>query len=77
MAKEELGEQMRLPHAIAYFSSQARTIYSGLRLTQTSHKLFTMRRLIVGLGRAPGHTTQTSIGARMWRNNTLHAYYSM
>ena len=53
MTKEEVGEKMRLPHAITYFSSQARTIYGGLRLTQTSHKLFTMRHLIVGLGRGP------------------------
>ena len=53
MTKEELGEKMRLPHAITYFSSQARTIYGGLRLTQTSNKLFTMRHLIVGLGRGP------------------------
>ena len=53
MTKEELGEQMRLSHAITYFSSQARTIYGGLRLTQTRDKLFTMRHLIVGLGRGP------------------------
>ena len=53
MDKRELGSKMRLTHAITYFSSQARTIVSGLRLAQTDSKLFTLRHLIVGLGRAP------------------------
>ena len=53
MDKMELGSKMRLTHAITYFSSQARTIVGGLRLAQTSSRLFTLRHLIVGLGRAP------------------------
>ena len=44
---------LRLCHAITYDSSQARTLYGGVRLTQTSHPRMTLRRLIVGLGRAP------------------------
>ena len=52
---QELGSKMRLSHAITYFSSQARTIHGELRLAlaQTSSKLFTLRHLIVGLGRGP------------------------
>ncbi len=55
MDKKELGSKMRLTHAITYFSnsSQARTIVGGLRLAQTNSRLFTLRHLIVGLGRAP------------------------
>ena len=50
---EEIGQKLVLSHAITYDSSQAKTIYGPLRLTQTSHKHMTLRRLIVGLGRAP------------------------
>jgi hypothetical protein len=53
MTKEELGSKMRLTHAVTYFSTQARTIVGGLRLAQTSSRFFTLRYLIVGLGRAP------------------------
>ena len=53
LTKEDIGSKMRLTHAITYFASQARTICGGLRLTQTGSKLFTLRHLIVGLGRAP------------------------
>ena len=53
MSKEELGSKMRLTHAVTYFSTQARTIVGALRLAQTSSRLFTLRHLIVGLGRAP------------------------
>ena len=53
LSQRELGSKMRLTHAITYFSSQARTIYGPLRLAQTDSKLFTIRHLIVGLGRAP------------------------
>ena len=49
LTREELGSKMRLSHAITYFSSQARTVHGGLRLTQT----ITCRHLIVGLGRGP------------------------
>jgi hypothetical protein len=50
--QERLTEILRLSHAISYFSSQARTIVGGLRLSQTDHKFFSVRHLIVGLGRA-------------------------
>ena len=61
---EEVGEpfamptallpyKLRLTYAITYDSSQARTLYGKIRLTQTGHPHMTLRRLIVGLGRAP------------------------
>ena len=53
MTPEEVGEKLLLSHAITYDSSQARTIYGPLRLMQTDHKMMTLRRLIVGVGRAP------------------------
>ena len=53
LSKEEMGSKMRLSHAITYFSSQARTIHGPLRLSQTSNRRFTIRHLIVGLGRGP------------------------
>ena len=53
MTADELGSKMRLSYAITYFSSQARTINGPLRLAQTSNKNFTLRHLIVGLGRGP------------------------
>ena len=53
MDPQEVGEKLLLSHAITYDSSQARTIYGPLRLMQTDHKMMTLRRLIVGLGRAP------------------------
>ena len=49
----EVPEKLRLCHAITYDASQARTLYGNVRLTQTSHPMMTLRRLIVGLGRAP------------------------
>jgi hypothetical protein len=53
LTHEAVGEKLLLSHAITYDSSQARTIYGPLRLLQTDHKMMTLRRLIVGLGRAP------------------------
>jgi hypothetical protein len=53
MTAAELGNKMRLSYAITYFSSQARTINGPLRLAQTSSKNFSLRHLIVGLGRGP------------------------
>ena len=53
LTHEEVGEKLLLSHAITYDSSQARTIYGPLRLLQTDHKMMTLRRLIVGLGKAP------------------------
>jgi len=44
---------LRLTHALCYYSTQARTIRGQLRLAQTRHRHFTLRHLIVGLGRAP------------------------
>ena len=61
MTPQEVGEKLLLSHAITYDSSQARTIYGNLRLMQTDHKMMTLRRLIVGLGRAPdGNKVQVS-----------------
>jgi hypothetical protein len=51
--KGRMAGALRLSHAICYFSCQARTITGGLRLAQTNHKYFTIRHLVVGLGRAP------------------------
>ena len=53
LTHQAVGEKLLLSHAITYDSSQARTIYGPLRLLQTDHKMMTLRRLIVGLGRAP------------------------
>jgi hypothetical protein len=50
---KRLAKTLRLSHAFCYFSSQARTILGGLRLAQTNHPHFSIRHLIVGLGRAP------------------------
>jgi hypothetical protein len=53
MVTTEVPQKLRLTHAITYDSSQARTLYGNVRLTQTSHTCMNLRRLIVGLGRAP------------------------
>ena len=53
MSEEDLARTMRLTHAFTYYSSQARTIMGELRLCDTDHRHFTLRHLIVGLGRAP------------------------
>jgi hypothetical protein len=53
MSEEDLARTMRLTHAFTYYSSQARTIRGELRLCDTDHRHFTLRTLIVGLGRAP------------------------
>ena len=53
MSDEDLARTMRLTHAFTYFSSQARTIRGELRLCDTDHRHFSLRHLIVGLGRAP------------------------
>ncbi len=61
---EQLGDHLTIPtimvpsvlrlcFAITYDSSQARTLLGNVRLTQTDHTHMTLRRLIVGLGRAP------------------------
>ena len=53
MSEEDLARTMRLTHAFTYYSSQARTITGELRLCDTDHRHFSLRHLIVGLGRAP------------------------
>ena len=61
MAPQEVCEKLLLSHAITYGSSQARTIYGPLRLMQAGHKMMTLRRISVGLGRAPdGNMVQSS-----------------
>jgi len=49
----EVPIKLRLCYAITYDSSQARTLVGNVRLAQTGHAHFSLRRLIVGLGRAP------------------------
>ena len=51
--QKKLAATLRLSHALCYFSSQSRTIVGGLRLSQTGSPRFSLRHLIVGLGRAP------------------------
>ena len=53
MSEQDLAKTMRLTHAFTYYSSQARTIRGVIRLCDTDHRNFTLRHLIVGLGRAP------------------------
>ena len=49
----DVAKLFRLVHAITYDSSQARTLYGGIRLTELENPHFSLRRLIVGLGRSP------------------------
>ncbi|MDP6718327.1 MAG: hypothetical protein QGF59_06725, partial [Pirellulaceae bacterium] len=53
MDATELGTKMRMSYAITYFSCQARTLKGGVRLAQTDSAHFTLRHLVVGLGRSP------------------------
>jgi len=53
LSLEEVARDLRLTHALCYYSCQARTIHGPLRLAQTDCRWFTLRHLIVGLGRAP------------------------
>lgn len=53
LATSLVPSKMRLTYAITYDSAQGRTLFGGIRLTQTRHRHMTLRRLIVGLGRAP------------------------
>ena len=53
VGRDVVAEKLHLTHALCYFSVQARTIRGPLRLAQTDHEHFTLRHLIVGLGRAP------------------------
>jgi hypothetical protein len=49
----EVAKNLRLTHALCYFSTQARTIHGPMRLAQTAHPRFEITHLIVGLGRGP------------------------
>jgi hypothetical protein len=53
MSLADVARDLRLTHALCYYSCQARTIYGPLRLAQTDSRWFSLRHLIVGLGRAP------------------------
>jgi hypothetical protein len=53
MSLEDVAQDLRLTHALVYYSCQARTIHGPLRLAQTDSRWFSLRHLIVGLGRAP------------------------
>ena len=53
MSLGDVARDLRLTHALCYYSCQALTIYGPLRLAQTDSKWFTLRHLIIGLGRAP------------------------
>ncbi len=53
MQTQEITQKLWLTYAVTYDSSQARTLYGQVRLVQTDHRHMTLRRLIVGLGRAP------------------------
>jgi hypothetical protein len=53
MSGQDLAKTMRLTYAFTYYSSQAHTLRGDLRLCDTDHRQFSLRHLIVGLGRAP------------------------
>jgi hypothetical protein len=53
MSLEDVVRDLRLTHALCFYSCQACTIHGKLRLTQTDSRLFMLRHLIVGLGRTP------------------------
>ena len=53
VTRETFVADLRLTHAICYFSCQARTIKGPLRVADTRHHHFSLRHLIVGCGRAP------------------------
>ena len=48
-----VSHKFLLTHSITYDSSQARTLHRDVRLEQMDHPRMTLRKLIVGLGRAP------------------------
>ena len=50
---QQVPTYFRLVHAITYDSSQARTLFNGIKLTELDHPHTSLRRLIVGLGRSP------------------------
>ena len=50
---DEVPAKLLLCYAYTYHKSQARTIKGTIRLAQTDHTYFSLRHLIVGLGRSP------------------------
>ena len=50
---DEVPAKLLLCYAYTYHKSQARTIKGSIRLAQTDHTYFSLRHLIVGLGRSP------------------------
>ena len=53
IVKKDVPCKLVLSYAFTYYKAQGRTIKGSIRLAQTDHKYFTLRHLIVGLGRAP------------------------
>ena len=53
LPKNEIPEKLLLCWAYTYHKSQGKTIKGVLVLAQTSNKNFTLRHLLVGLGRGP------------------------
>ena len=52
LSHDQCALQMRLQHALCYYSTQGRTLLDGrIRLVDTDHIHFTKRHLIVGLSR--------------------------
>ena len=49
----EVPQKLLLCWAYTYHKSQGKTIHGVLCLAQTQHKNFTLRHLLVGLGRGP------------------------
>ena len=58
---EETATKFRLQHALTYYCAQGRTLRDGLVICgDTDHKMFSMRHLIVGIGRV-GVGTQVEV----------------
>ena len=49
----EVPAKLLLCYAYTYYKAQARTIKGSIRLAQTHHTYFSLRHLIVGIGRSP------------------------
>jgi hypothetical protein len=73
MSLAEVARDLRLTHALCYYSCQARTIHGPLRLAQTDSRWFTLRHLIVRAGpraggelRGSGVSGAVAASARPW-----------
>jgi len=51
----QVASAFRLCHAMTIDSSQALTLQGRVLIVEASHKFFSLRRLIVALGRSPSH----------------------